>query len=65
MDFDLSLEQQMMVDTAEQISARFGPEYWREKDEEGAYPADFIAEIGAQGFLGFPCRRHTVAWGWA
>jgi|TARA_B110000495_G_scaffold197927_1_gene208948 acyl-CoA dehydrogenase len=54
MDFDLSLEQQMMVDTAEQISARFGPEYWREKDEEGAYPADFIAEIGAQGFFGLP-----------
>ncbi len=33
MDFDLSLEQQMMADTATQISARFDPEYWREKDE--------------------------------
>ncbi len=54
MDFDLSLEQQMMVETAEQISARFDPEYWRDKDEEGAYPADFLAEIGAQGFFGLP-----------
>lgn len=54
MDFDLSLEQQMMVETAEQISARFDPEYWREKDEEGTYPADFLAEIGAQGFFGLP-----------
>ena len=54
MDFDLTLEQQMMVETAEQISARFDPEYWREKDEEGAYPADFLAEIGAQGFFGLP-----------
>lgn len=54
MDFDLSLEQQMMVDTAEQISASFGPEYWREKDEEGVYPTDFISEIGAQGFFGLP-----------
>ena len=54
MDFDLSLEQQMMAETAEQISARFDPEYWREKDEQGEYPAEFIAEIGAQGFFGLP-----------
>ena len=54
MDFDLSVEQQMMADTAQQISARFDPEYWREKDESGEYPAEFIAEIGAQGFFGLP-----------
>lgn len=54
MDFDLSLEQQMMVDTALQISARFDPEYWREKDEAGEYPQDFMDEIGAQGFFGLP-----------
>ncbi len=54
MDFDLTLEQQMMVETAEQISARFDPEYWRDKDEKGEYPADFLAEIGAQGFFGLP-----------
>ena len=54
MDFDLTLEQQMMVETAEQISARFDPEYWREKDESGEFPAAFMAEIGAQGFFGLP-----------
>jgi acyl-CoA dehydrogenase len=54
MDFDLSLEQQMMADTAAQISARFDPEYWRDKDETGEYPAEFIAEIGSQGFFGLP-----------
>lgn len=54
MDFNLSLEQQMMAETAEQISARFDPDYWREKDESGEYPAEFIAEIGAQGFFGLP-----------
>ena len=54
MDFDLSLEQQMMVETAEQISGRFDPEYWREKDEAGEYPLEFMAEIGAQGFFGLP-----------
>ncbi len=54
MDFNLSMEQQMMADTALQISARFDPEYWREKDESGEYPAEFIAEIGEQGFFGLP-----------
>jgi acyl-CoA dehydrogenase len=54
MDFDLSLEQQMMVETAEQISGRFDPEYWREKDEAGEYPREFMTEIGAQGFFGLP-----------
>jgi len=54
MDFDLSLEQQMMADTAIQISARFDPEYWRDKDESGTYPSEFIAEIGKQGFFGLP-----------
>ena len=43
-----------MADTAAQISARFDPEYWREKDESGEYPAEFIDEIGAQGFFGLP-----------
>lgn len=54
MNFDLTLEQQMMVETAEQISARFDPEYWRDKDEKGEYPAEFMQEIGAQGFFGLP-----------
>ncbi len=54
MDFELSLEQQMMVDTAEQISAKFDPEYWRGKDEAGEYPAEFIAELGEAGFFGLP-----------
>ena len=43
-----------MVDTAEQIAGRFGPEYWREKDEIEEFPHEFIAEIGEQGFFGLP-----------
>lgn len=43
-----------MADTAIQISARFDPEYWRDKDESGTYPSEFIAEIGKQGFFGLP-----------
>ncbi|MFK7731794.1 MAG: acyl-CoA dehydrogenase family protein [Pseudomonadales bacterium] len=54
MDFELSLEQQMMAETAEQIAAHFGPEYWGEKDEQGEFPSEFIQEIGAQGFFSLP-----------
>ncbi|MGI9287682.1 MAG: acyl-CoA dehydrogenase family protein [Pseudomonadales bacterium] len=58
MDFDLTPEQQMMVATAEQIAARFDPEYWREKDETESYPDDFVEEIGANGFFGLPVPEH-------
>ncbi|MGI9285304.1 MAG: acyl-CoA dehydrogenase family protein, partial [Pseudomonadales bacterium] len=58
MDFDLTPEQQMMVATAEQIAARFDPEYWREKDESESYPEDFVEEIGANGFFGLPVPEH-------
>ena len=54
MDFSLTEDQQMMVNTAEQIAEKFGPEYWREKDEAEEYPADFLEEIGNQGFFGLP-----------
>ena len=54
MDFSLTEDQQMMVNTAEQIAEKFGPEYWREKDEAEEYPADFLEEIGKQGFFGLP-----------
>ncbi|MFK7733277.1 MAG: acyl-CoA dehydrogenase family protein [Pseudomonadales bacterium] len=54
MDFELSAEQQMMATTAEQIAARFDPEYWREKDEQGEFPSEFVKEIGEQGFFSLP-----------
>ncbi len=54
MDFTLTQDQQMMVSTAEQIAEHFGPEYWREMDEKGEYPQEFLDEIGKQGFFGLP-----------
>jgi acyl-CoA dehydrogenase len=54
MDFSLTEDQRMMANTATQISAKYGPEYWREKDEQGAYPKEFLEEIGNQGFFGLP-----------
>jgi len=32
MDFELSLEQRMIVDAARKVGERFGLEYWREID---------------------------------
>ena len=54
MNFDLTEDQKMMVNTAEQIAEKFGPEYWREKDDNGEYPQEFLDEIGTQGFFGLP-----------
>ena len=52
MDFELNEEQKMIVDTAGKIAKIFGPDYWLEKEEEHAFPGDFIAEVGQAGFLG-------------
>lgn len=38
--------------TAEAVAQRFGPEYWREHDENEAYPEAFIAALGEHGFFG-------------
>jgi len=52
MDFELSDEQKMIIDTAQKISKRFGPEYWLEKEENHEFPKDFFEELGNNGFLG-------------
>ena len=51
MDFSLSEEQQMLVDTALNIGADFGPKYWHEKDQNGEYPNEFFTALGKQGFF--------------
>ena len=42
----------MMVATAEAVAQRFGPEYWREHDENEAYPEAFVSALGEHGFFG-------------
>lgn len=52
MDFTLSTEQQLMVDTARRVGERFGPEYWARLDARHEYPAeiwDAICEAGLAG----------------
>ena len=41
-----------MVATAEAVAQRFGPEYWREHDENEAYPEAFVSALGEHGFFG-------------
>ncbi|NMP14748.1 acyl-CoA dehydrogenase family protein [Thalassotalea sp. Y01] len=62
MNFDLTMEQQMIADTAADIAKQYGPEYWREKDDNKAYPIEFMNEIGSLGFFGLPLEEK---WGGA
>jgi len=52
MQFDLSDEQEMLADTARRVAAKFGLEYWREKDEAGEFPSEIWAEICDSGLCG-------------
>lgn len=40
MDFAFSEEQTLAVDTARKVGEAFGPDYWREKDAEKAFPQE-------------------------
>ena len=52
MDFELTTEQKMIVETAADIARDFGPEYWREKDKKHEFPEDFWKSLGEAGFTG-------------
>jgi acyl-CoA dehydrogenase len=52
MDFSLTEEQQMIIETARGVGEKFGLEYWAEKDREKAFPAECwqaICEAGLGG----------------
>lgn len=52
MDFSLSAEQRMMVDTARQIGERHGLQYWREKDQRKEFPDEIWRAICDAGLCG-------------
>lgn len=56
MDFELTEEQNMLVETSLSLGGEFGPEYWLEKDSNAAYPDEFFEAMGLNGFfsLGLP-----------
>ncbi|WP_018907042.1 acyl-CoA dehydrogenase family protein [Variovorax paradoxus] len=52
MDFRLNDEQRMMIETARQIGESFGLEYWRKKDAEKAFPAEYWKAVCDAGLAG-------------
>lgn len=52
MDFELTTEQKMIVETAKEIARDFGPEYWREKDKKHEFPEEFWKSLVEAGFTG-------------
>ncbi|WNC67332.1 acyl-CoA dehydrogenase family protein [Thalassotalea nanhaiensis] len=62
MNFDLTMEQQMIADMAADLAKKYDPEYWREMDENKQYPQEFMDEIGSLGFFGLPLAEK---WGGA
>jgi acyl-CoA dehydrogenase len=52
MDFQLSVDQQHIVDAVADLCRQFEPEYWRRCDDEGAFPEAFVAAVTEGGWLG-------------
>ena len=52
MTSETSAEHSMISATATEIATEFGPEYWRRKEENGEFAADFWEELGEAGFHG-------------
>ena len=52
MNFDLTPEQKMIASTAKEIAKQFGPEYWREKEENQEFAGEFWKVISEAGFTG-------------
>ncbi len=52
LDFELSVEQKMIVESASEIARDFGPEYWREKDNKHEFPEGFWKVLVENGFSG-------------
>jgi acyl-CoA dehydrogenase len=52
MTSETDAEHSMISRTATEIAEEFGPEYWRKKEEDGEFAADFWDELGEAGFHG-------------
>ena len=52
MDFALSPEQEGIRDAIAKLCARFDAEYWRKRDRDGGFPADFHQALARDGWLG-------------
>jgi acyl-CoA dehydrogenase len=52
MDFNFSEQQQSIRNAVAAICARFGDDYWLEKDRSGDFPEDFFGAFARDGWLG-------------
>ena len=52
MNFDLTEEQKTIANSAREIAKEFGPEYWREKEEDREFGGEFWKVISEAGFTG-------------
>ena len=52
MNFSLSDEQERIRDAIQKLCSRFDDDYWRKKDSEGGFPADFHQAFARDGWLG-------------
>jgi len=55
----------MIRSTAEAVAAEYGPEYWREKEEEGEFAQGSGTNSRRPAFTGCWSRRSTMAPAWA
>src|SRR3546814_9851736 len=51
MNFDYSDTQQEIKAGVEALCARFGEDYWRQCEEDAAYPEDFVRAMTEAGWL--------------
>jgi acyl-CoA dehydrogenase len=52
LDFALTAEQEHLREAIARVCARFDAEYWRKRDREGGFPADFHQAFARDGWLG-------------
>ncbi len=52
MNFDLSAEQQSIVEAVQQVCTQFDMEYWNKLDVAGTYPHEFYKTLCEGGWLG-------------
>ncbi len=52
MDFSFSSDQEAVREATQKLCARFGDEYWLEKDRIGGFPEDFHRAFAEDGWLG-------------
>ncbi|MFC6718351.1 acyl-CoA dehydrogenase family protein [Natrialbaceae archaeon GCM10025810] len=52
MNFEDTQERSMIRRTATEIAERYGPEHWREKEENGEFSSEFWDELAEAGFHG-------------